>query len=202
MGIVQHMFPASNRAIEVIKRQIRFLKRLFIITTFVVFLAYYIYLIVTNKEHPVYLTIYSVLLALHVVAFIADITFTFPKYGTREELDNRRKKFRNFKLVLKMIKWTAKLVTLGVILTELLTVGASEVQIMMYVMSIFVFIADITFTIIIRIVEADIDLMKASFREDVSKLNPFTPKEDGFIAEVKNTFEEKKEKIKNFFRGE
>ena len=169
-----HYFVNTRTSIDHIHKQLQTLLRIISLSTQVLFIGYYVYLIVINMEMIGFLVIYAAMLALSLVSLIFEIYYIEKKGETR--LDKRlsvekKRKSANILLGIRVLLKIAAIALSGI---ELVKYAASEMQIITFTLSIVLLFFYLAFSLIIYVINKDIDLIRLSIESDVNSSKMLT----------------------------
>lgn len=156
-------------SIDIIKSQLsKILKWLSIIVS-IIFVAYYAYLIYINLDSVFYIVAYSVLLAASVSAFICEIALSRPnKYDSKLVKKIKTKHKKTASLVINIVKYCAKLFTIGLALYEVIRYDHSRMEIISLIGSTLFLGIQIIFEFVIHLVNKYIDYIRLGVELDMS----------------------------------
>ena len=196
-----HYFVNTRTSIDHIHKQLQTLLRIISLSTQVLFIGYYVYLIVINLEMIGFLVIYAAMLALSLVSLIFEIYYIEKKGETR--LDKRlsvekKRKSANILLGIRVLLKIAAIALSGI---ELVKYAASEMQIITFTLSIVLLFFYLAFSLIIYVINKDIDLIRLSIESDVnsskmltkllkSEKKEYTEQELQILSEIDNRSKE------------
>lgn len=196
-----HYFINTRTSIDHIHKQLQTLLRIISLSTQVLFIGYYVYLIVINVEMIGFLVIYAAMLALSLVALVFEIYYIEKKGETR--LDKRlsvekKRKSANILLGIRVLLKIAAIALSGI---ELVKYAASEMQIITFTLSIVLLFFYLAFSSIIYVVNKDIDLIRLSIESDInsskmltkllkSEKKEYTEQELQILSEIDNRSKE------------
>lgn len=196
-----HYFINTRTSIDHIHKQLQTLLRIISLSTQVLFIGYYVYLIVINLEMIGFLVIYAAMLALSLVSLVFEIYYIEKKGETR--LDKRisvekKRKSANILLGIRVLLKIAAIALSGI---ELVKYAASEMQIITFTLSIVLLFFYLAFSSIIYVVNKDIDLIRLSIESDVnsskmltkllkSEKKEYTEQELQILSEIDNRSKE------------
>ena len=204
-----NFFVHTRSSLDRVRRQLVLLTRLVSFITQLFFIGYYIYLIFINIDKKAFLIIYSSLLTLSVVMLIVEVVYLFNRDGTRLEKRRAVENKRKLSLASKIIKTLLKLAVIILSGYEIYTFGATNFQIITFVIMIMFFLVNIIVNIITTIVIQDIDMIRLSFEMDIQKSRilskivgekEYTDQEHKIIEGIETKtqkFKEKKQKLKD-----
>lgn len=192
-----HLFVHTRSSIDLIRRQLRNLARVISLSTQLLFIGYYAYLIAISTSKIGFLITYSALLALSLVVFILDITYIFKKGESRLERRLYVEKKRRNTFIFLIIRILLKIAVIVLSGIELVKYPASEMQVITFTLSIVILVFYLAFNTLIFIINKDIDLIRLSFESDIasskilSKLTKqeekvYTEQEHHLIDDIKN----------------
>ena len=164
-----HLFINTRSSIEHIHKELRLLARVISISTQVLFISYYVYLIVINANKVGFLVTYVSLLALSLIALGIEIYFILKKGNSRLEKRlsiERKRKLNNVLFIIRFLLKVAVIVLSGV---ELVKYPASEMQIITFTLSIVLLVIYLFFNSLIYIINKEIDYIRLSVENDISK---------------------------------
>ena len=136
---------------------------LFSFASLLFFVGFYIYKIVTNTNHPVYLSCYIAFLVLTVITAIIEVIFIRRKDDDKVTKKEKKAKRKKAKLVIKLIKYVVKLGTIVIAIIELATVSASVGKVIALLFAINLFVFEVFFTIMYLRLERKVKRIKESF---------------------------------------
>ena len=196
-----HYFVNTRTSIDHIHKQLQTLLRIISLSTQVLFIGYYVYLIVINLEMIGFLVIYAAMLALSLVSLVFEIYYIEKKGQTR--LDKRisvekKRKSANILLGIRVLLKIAAIALSGI---ELVKYAASEMQIITFTLSIVLLFFYLAFSLIIYVINKDIDLIRLSIESDVnsskmltkllkSEKKEYTEQELQILSEIDNRSKE------------
>ena len=135
--------------------------------TMVGFSAWYVYLIVTNLTSIPHLIAYIVLFALVLVTFFAERSFKPKQNDTRKNKRKKVERHRNFSLTTKIIKYSAKCVTIGLALHASITNPTSEWDLILDIVSAVMLLVSVLSEIVTGFINRYIDYFKISVAMDI-----------------------------------
>lgn len=191
----KNWFLNTRATVDHLHKQLSLLGRIISLSTQVLFIGYYIYLIIINIERIYFLIVCAALLTLSLVSLIFDIYFMEKKVETRlaKRLTvEKKRKYNNVLLVIRVLLKLAAIVLSGI---ELVKYSGSEMQIITFTLSIIVFVFYLIFNSLIFIINKDLDLIRLSIEADITSskiitklLNlekkEYTEKEKQIIQEI------------------
>ena len=137
------------------------------IATMVGFSAWYVYLIATNFHSIPHLIAYIVLFALVLVTFFAERSFKPTKNDSRKNKRKKVEKQRNFSLTTKIIKFTAKCVTIGLALHASITNPTSQWDLILDIASAVMLLVSVLCEFVTGFLNRYIDYFKISVAMDI-----------------------------------
>ena len=137
------------------------------IATMVGFSAWYVYLIATNFHSIPHLIAYIVLFALVLVTFFAERSFKPTKNDSRKNKRKKVEKQRNFSLTTKIIKYTAKCVTIGLALHESITAPTSQWDLILDIASAVMLLVSVLCEFVTGFINRYIDYFKIGISMDI-----------------------------------
>ncbi len=191
----KNWFLNTRATVDHLHKQLSLLGRIISLSTQVLFIGYYIYLIIINIERIYFLIVCAALLTLSLVSLIFDIYFMEKKVETRlaKRLTvEKKRKYNNVLLVIRVLLKLAAIVLSGI---ELVKYSGSEMQIITFTLSIIVFVFYLIFNSLIFVINKDLDLIRLSIEADITSskiitklLNlekkEYTEKEKQIIQEI------------------
>lgn len=163
-----HFFINTRSSIDYVHKQLRFLARVISLTTQVLFIGYYIYLLVINVNKTAFLITYAFLLALSCIGLMFDIIYFVRKGQTRLEKRltlEKKRKLTIFIIIIRIILLITVIVLSGITLVKY---PASDMQIITFTLSIVLLIFYLVFNTLIFFINKDIDLIRLSIDSDIS----------------------------------
>ena len=163
-------FINTRTSLDRIRRQLSILSHSVSFLTQAFFIAYYVYLICANTNHPVYLTIYISLLSITVFLLFIEIFYLARRGRTRLEKRRNIEDRRRFLLASKCIKTALKLAVIIISGIEMYqNGGGNQFQLIAYTLTIMMFIVNIIINILIEIINRDIDMIRLSINMDIER---------------------------------
>ena len=162
----------TQAAYSKIKKELSTLKTVINYIVQALFLAYYVYLLVTKIGSIVHIVLYSVLLAVLVISFILELCMKDKQEDTIKEKKIRKQNKKIIKFVIKIVKYLAKIGTIVVAIIDIWLNGGTDlglilvaVSIIMVLMNILVdgivYLAEKYFSMLYLAVQLDIDNSEA-----------------------------------------
>lgn len=136
------------------------------IATMVGFSLWYVYLIVTNFSSIPHLIAYAVMFALVIVTFFAERSFKPTGDDSRKNKRKKVEKHRNFSLTTKIIKYTAKCVTIGLALYASVTNPTSQWDLILDIASAVMLLVSVLCEFITGFINKYIDYLTISIAMD------------------------------------
>ena len=165
----EKMFLNTRSSIDRIHRQLRLAKNIFIFSVTALFLAYYAYLIVVNKDKAAFLITYIILLGLTLLMGAINIYFLFLKEDNRVKRRLNKEKKRKWLLAIRIVKFVVRVVTISLAGYELIHYGGSDIQLITFILSIVLLIVSIVVTIVIDLIIRYFDMLLLSIDMDIEK---------------------------------
>lgn len=169
-----HYFVNTRTSVDHIHKQLQYLSRIISLSTQILFIGYYVYLIVINLEMIGFLVIYAAMLAISLVALFFEIYFINRKGQTRLEKRLSVEKKRKSANILLGIRVLLKIAAIALSGIELVKYAASKMQIITFTLSIVLLVFYLAFSSIIYIVNKDIDLIRLSIESDINSSKMLT----------------------------
>lgn len=165
-----HLFINTRSSIDHISKQLKMLAKVISLTTSILFIGYYVYLIVTDFDRLGFLIVYSALFVLSFISLIFDIRFYLMEKDEHTRKEKRlsvekRRKLNNILLFLRVLLKIATIVLSGI---ELVKYSASNMQIIMFTLSIILLISYLVFNSLIFVLHRNIDVMRLSVERDIA----------------------------------
>lgn len=165
-----HLFINTRSSIDHISKQLKMLAKVISLTTSILFIGYYVYLIVTDFDRLGFLIVYSALFVLSFISLIFDIRFYLMEKDEHTRKEKRlsvekRRKLNNILLFLRVLLKIATIVLSGI---ELVKYSASNMQIIMFTLSIILLISYLVFNSLIFVLNRNLDLMRLSVERDIA----------------------------------
>ena len=189
-----------DNSVSVFSRAASKCRKLFLITELFVqlmFIGYYAYLLVVNKEQLVLLIAYSVLIFLATSVFFV-MVFTLDPY--QKKAFKIKKKIRR---VARIISWTGKATVIGYNIYRLVAVGMSETGLLLQVFSIIVFVLEIGFFVVSTIFtyysRLLIYALQMDYQQLIGKKEDIDEKPIGRILIAANNNEDHEEEVNKLF---
>lgn len=191
----KNWFLNTRATVDHLHKQLSLLGRIISLSTQVLFIGYYIYLIIINIERLYFLIVCIALLALSIISLIFDIYFMEKKGDTRlakRQSVEKKRKYNNVLLFIRVLLKLAAIVLSGI---ELVQYSGSEMQIITFTLSIIVLVFYLIFNSLIFVINKDLDLIRLSIEADITSskiitklLNlekkEYTEKEKQIIQEI------------------
>ena len=191
----KNWFLNTRATVDHLHKQLSLLGRIISLSTQVLFIGYYIYLIIINIERLYFLIVCIALLALSIISLIFDIYFMEKKGDTRlakRQSVEKKRKYNNVLLFIRVLLKLAAIVLSGI---ELVQYSGSEMQIITFTLSIIVLLFYLIFNSLIFVINKDLDLIRLSIEADITSskiitklLNlekkEYTEKEKQIIQEI------------------
>ena len=157
-------------SIDIIKSQLSKLLKWLSIIVSIIFAAYYAFLIYINLDSVFYIVAYSVLLAASLAAFICEILLNRPnKYDSKLVKKIKTKHKKTATLVINIVKYCAKLFTIGLALYEIIKYDHSELEIISLIGSTLFLGIQIIFEFVVHIVNKYIDYIRLGVELDMNE---------------------------------
>lgn len=196
-----YFFVNTRSSIERIHKQLRLLGLSISLSTQVLFIGYYAYLIYINVFKTAFLVTYISLLVLSLFVLFVDLFFIFNKGRSRLEKRLNLEKKRRWKYVFLVLRIILKLAVIIISGIELMSYPASDMQIITLTLSIVLFIFYIAFNSLIFIINKDIDLIRLSIESDISSskiLSKLTKEEKVYTEQEHHLIDDIKDKARDF----
>ena len=196
-----HLFINTRSSLDHVHRQLRGLARFISLSTQLLFIGYYVYLLVINVNKTGFLVTYSFLLALSIISLTFDVLFFTRKGQTRLEKRltiERKRRLSTFFLVLRILLKIAVIILSGI---ELVKYPASEMQIITFTLSIVLLLFYLAFNTLIFIINKDIDLIRLSIESDRASSKVLSKLIDTDKKEYSEQEQHILDKIKNRVKG-
>lgn len=203
------LFINTRSTIDHVHKQLQLLARIVSLSTQILFIGYYVYLLVINITRVGFLVIYAALLSLSAITLIFDIYFMNNRGKTR--LDKRlsiekKRKATNILLGIRVLLKIAAIVLSGI---EIFQFEATQMQLITFTLSIVLLLFYLIFNSLIFIINKDIDLIRLSIDTDIASskilaklLNlgrkEYTEQEKELIDEIEKRSEEYLNNEKNY----
>ena len=136
---------------------------LFSFTSLLFFIGFYIYKIVTNSNHPFYLSAYIAFLVLTVITAVIEVMFIRRKDDDKETKREKKHKRKKAKLVIKLIKYVVKFATIVIAIIELVTIEVTVGKVVALIFAIHLFAFEVIFTIMYLRFEHKVKKLKETF---------------------------------------
>ena len=124
--------------------------RVFSFITLLLSIAFYIYMIVTNQNHPFYFVAYIIFLAIAVFSGVVEIIYFRRKDEDSQTKKNKKKQYRKIKRWIRYPKYTVRLATIVVGIIELATFGGNNFKTTFFVITSYFFIQELIFNIVLE----------------------------------------------------
>lgn len=163
----------TRSRLNVIKRDLFKSVAIFSYISMFAFLIYYIYLIVENLHNPLYIVIYSGMIVAIVALFFIEILIREDKKLLRNERRQSTERKRKYKFLIKILKFSAKFVLVGIAVFESITNYAINVSNLINICSAVLLIIQILFEFIISHIIKQIDYLRLSVELDIKESGIF-----------------------------
>lgn len=171
MSVIETKHTRSR--LNVIKRDLFKAVTVFSCISMLAFLSYYIYLIIENVHNPLYLVVYSVLIVAIVSLFFVEALIREDKKLLRNEKRISTEKKRKYKFVIKVFKFVAKFVLVGVAIYETVTNFDINISNIVNICSAVLLGVQIIFEFIISKIIKQIDYLRLSVELDIEESGIF-----------------------------
>lgn len=212
----------TRSRLNVIKRDLFKAIAIFSYVSMFAFLIYYIYLIVENLHNPLYIVIYSGMIVAIIALFFIEILIREDKKLLRNERRQSTERKRKYKFLIKILKFSAKFVLVGIAVFESITNYAINLSNFINICSAVLLIVQILFEFVVSHIIKQIDYLRLSVELDIKESGIFksilsfalkekkmeekailaqggtlhTPAEEKMITEIKTDAQEFEEKDK------
>ena len=171
MSVIETKHTRSR--LNVITKGLQKAATIFSCISMLVFLSYYIYLIVENVHNPLYLIVYSILIVAIVSLYMIETLIRENKKLLRNEKRQSTEKKRKYKLIIKIFKFIAKFVLVGVAIYETVTNFDINLSNMVNIGSAVLLLVQIVFEFAISKIIEQIDYLRLSVELDIEESGLF-----------------------------
>ena len=162
-----NLFKYTRNSINHIHHQLTFLMNVISLTAQSLFIGYYVYLIVINVNKLPFLITYSALLGLSVFMLLITVIFLAHRVNTRMDKRIKVERKRRITLINRIVTGLLKVAAISLSGYELTHYPCSDMQIIMFTLSIVLLVITISFTVLIELINKDIDLLRLSIDLDI-----------------------------------
>lgn len=159
----------STTAYKLIMRELSLFKRILNILIQTVFFAYYIYLLVTKIDSLGYTISYAILLAVMVASIIIELSMRGKSDETKNEKKKRKHNKAKIDLVVKIIKYLAKVATIVLAVIDIALHGGSDLSIILIAVSTLLLIVQITADIVFHFLKRYFTMMYYAVKMDLEQ---------------------------------
>lgn len=152
----------------------------------VAFMAYYIYLVICNLHEYLYLSIYSCLILVILSSFIIELSIRKERKFLKNEKRLVSEKKRKIKTVVKIIKFIAKSVLVGIAIYETVTNFDLSLSNIVNICSAVMLVVQVLLEIVINYIVKQIDYFRLSTELDLEESGAVIKKIMNIINPMKN----------------
>lgn len=158
--------------INIIKKDLfKFLKALSCLSM-LIFSAYYVYLMLNNLNNFIYLAIYSILILAIISLFSVETFVKENKPLLKKDKKLAKEKKRTCKAIIKIFKFVAKAMLVGIAIFETLTNFEVSLSNLINICSAVFLVVQIIIELIVKYIVKQIDCFKLSIELDYQASNP------------------------------
>ena len=134
-----------------------------------VFMAYYIYLVICNWQQYLYLAVYSCLILVIMSSFIIELCVRKERKFLKNERRLVSEKKRKIKLIVKIIKFAAKSVLVGIAIYETVTHFDMSLSNLANIFSAVMLVVQVLMEIVVSYITKQIDYFRLSVELDLEE---------------------------------
>ena len=155
--------------VNILKKDLMRALLVFSCISMIAFIGYYIYLIIQNLQNPLYIVIYSCFIAFIISLFCVEIFIQEDKKLLKNEKRQAVEKKRKFKIFIKVLKFIAKSVLVGIAMYETFTNFDVSLNNIINICSVVLLAVQILFEFIAHYIMKQIDYFRLSLEMDMDE---------------------------------